>query len=93
MVKIKKFLCQHFLYNFSVIFTRHFTVLCYKAVYTSIMARGALILIEGVDRAGKTTQTELLLDNLKKRGRSVELIKFPGRFLSSIMTCSEILTI
>lgn len=42
--------------------------------------RGALILIEGLDRAGKTTQTTLLVGRLKKEGRPVELIKFPGMF-------------
>lgn len=42
------------------------------------MSRGALILIEGLDRAGKTTQTGKLVDKLKSNGRDVELIKFPG---------------
>lgn len=40
------------------------------------MARGQLILVEGLDRTGKTTQTELLLDRLSP---NVELIKFPKR--------------
>lgn len=40
------------------------------------MARGQLILIEGLDRTGKTTQTELLVKRLQP---NVELIKFPKR--------------
>ncbi|CAL9731333.1 thymidylate kinase [Monosporozyma unispora] len=40
------------------------------------MARGQLILVEGLDRTGKTTQTELLINRLKP---NVELIKFPKR--------------
>ena len=40
------------------------------------MARGKLILIEGLDRTGKTTQTSILLEKL---GGDAELIKFPNR--------------
>lgn len=40
------------------------------------MGRGQLILIEGLDRTGKTTQTELLVRRLQP---NVELIKFPKR--------------
>ncbi|CAL9737167.1 thymidylate kinase [Monosporozyma servazzii] len=40
------------------------------------MGRGQLILIEGLDRTGKTTQTELLVRRLQPK---VELIKFPKR--------------
>ncbi|CCH43612.1 hypothetical protein BN7_3165 [Wickerhamomyces ciferrii] len=47
------------------------------------MSRGALILIEGLDRAGKTTQTERLVERLKKEGKDVELIKFPAHLLFS----------
>lgn len=50
-------------------------------VFACNMGRGALILIEGLDRAGKTTQTGLLVEKLKSTGRDVELIKFPGMFL------------
>ncbi|KAH7094018.1 thymidylate kinase [Auriculariales sp. MPI-PUGE-AT-0066] len=41
--------------------------------------RGAFIVIEGMDRAGKTTQAALLRDRLTAAGRPVELIKFPDR--------------
>lgn len=40
------------------------------------MVRGQLILIEGLDRTGKTTQTELLL---KRLNPNAELIKYPKR--------------
>jgi len=40
--------------------------------------RGAFIVIEGLDRSGKTTQTSLLNDYLASNGR-VKLIKFPDR--------------
>lgn len=41
--------------------------------------RGAFIVIEGMDRAGKTTQAALLRDRLAAASaRPVELIKFPG---------------
>lgn len=42
--------------------------------------RGAFIVIEGMDRAGKTTQAALLRDRLAAASaRPVELIKFPDR--------------
>ena len=42
------------------------------------MPRGAFIVIEGLDRSGKTTQTELLADHLTTTGLSVSRHKFPG---------------
>ncbi|MGE0727497.1 MAG: dTMP kinase [Acidimicrobiia bacterium] len=36
-----------------------------------------LIAIEGIDRAGKTTQTELLASWLRERGRQVATLSFP----------------
>jgi dTMP kinase len=42
------------------------------------MARGAFIVVEGLDRSGKTTQTELLAERLTTNGVSVERRKFPG---------------
>src|SRR6267142_2419866 len=45
----------------------------------TIMPRGAFIVIEGLDRAGKTTQTELLAEHLATTtGLSVSRRKFPG---------------
>ncbi|KAF3935320.1 hypothetical protein ABW19_dt0207169 [Dactylella cylindrospora] len=41
-------------------------------------SRGALIAIEGLDRAGKSTQCGLLLDRLEREGIPAKLQKFPG---------------
>ncbi|KAF8477022.1 thymidylate kinase-domain-containing protein [Kalaharituber pfeilii] len=40
---------------------------------------GALVAIEGLDRAGKSTQCVLLLKRLQDRGRKVVLQRFPDR--------------
>ena len=37
----------------------------------------SLIVFEGIDGSGKTTQAEMLKDALREQGRSVELISFP----------------
>ncbi|KZT59895.1 thymidylate kinase, partial [Calocera cornea HHB12733] len=41
--------------------------------------RGAFIVIEGLDRSGKSTQTALLAARLAAHGRPVEQFKFPDR--------------
>ncbi|KAL4608346.1 thymidylate kinase [Arapaima gigas] len=41
--------------------------------------RGALIILEGVDRAGKTTQSTKLVQALQDRGHPAEMMKFPDR--------------
>lgn len=40
--------------------------------------RGALIVVEGLDRAGKSSQCEFLRQFLQGSGHSVEYIRFPG---------------
>lgn len=40
---------------------------------------GKLIAIEGIDGSGKTVQSHLLMERLKKKGLPVEVIKFPRR--------------
>lgn len=47
-------------------------------------SRGALIVLEGCDRAGKTTQAKKLVDALNQLGRTTKLIKFPGKCISYI---------
>ncbi|RVE41116.1 hypothetical protein evm_014232 [Chilo suppressalis] len=42
-------------------------------------SRGALIVIEGLDRTGKTTQCKKLVDNLKQKFVKSENINFPNR--------------
>ena len=40
--------------------------------------RGALIVFEGCDRSGKTTQCGMLMKSLEAKGHPVKLMKFPG---------------
>lgn len=42
------------------------------------IVRGAFIVMEGLDRAGKTTQVEKLADALHESGRNVKTMRFPG---------------
>ncbi|XP_067948424.1 thymidylate kinase-like [Watersipora subatra] len=44
-----------------------------------LMKRGALVVLEGVDRSGKSTQCKMLKDTLNNQGHSVELFRFPER--------------
>nr|CAI5842984.1 unnamed protein product [Callosobruchus analis] len=44
-----------------------------------IFKRGALIVIEGVDRSGKSTQCKKLVESLKQRDIPADLINFPDR--------------
>ncbi|CAJ0581235.1 unnamed protein product, partial [Mesorhabditis spiculigera] len=41
--------------------------------------RGALIIFEGLDRSGKSTQAKRLVDHLTNEGRKVQFIPFPGK--------------
>ena len=40
--------------------------------------RGAFVVVEGLDRSGKSTQVALLEERLKAEGVPVRLVKFPG---------------
>nr|CAH7712160.1 unnamed protein product [Callosobruchus chinensis] len=44
-----------------------------------ILKRGALIVIEGVDRSGKSTQCKKLVESLKQKDIAANLINFPDR--------------
>lgn len=52
-----------------------------RAGYISVktMSRGKLIVIEGLDRAGKSLQCTKLVANLQKEGRKVAKMNFPDR--------------
>lgn len=57
------------------------------------MTKGKLIVIDGSDGVGKATQTELLVESLKKAGKKVETLDFPqytdnffGSFLKECLT-------
>lgn len=45
-------------------------------------SRGAFIVFEGADRAGKSTQCQMLLDHMKSQGIDAELWRFPDRTTS-----------
>ena len=45
-----------------------------------LSARGAFIVVEGLDRSGKTTQTKLLAEALERNGKVVEILRFPGTY-------------
>lgn len=55
---------------------------------TSNQNRGALIVIEGADRTGKSTQSKMLVDALLAEGKQAELVKFPGTLPSSSYVCN-----
>jgi adenylylsulfate kinase-like enzyme len=50
-------------------------------VPTTMSKRGAFIVIEGLDRSGKSTQAAALLRKLQDSQVSAKLIKFPGQHL------------
>ena len=41
--------------------------------------RGAFIVLEGLDRSGKSTQADVLCEALRAKGRKVSLWKYPAR--------------
>lgn len=46
----------------------------------SSAARGAFIILEGLDRSGKTTQVKLLEQRFVEEGSKVKVMRFPGEF-------------
>ncbi|KAK0945084.1 Thymidylate kinase [Friedmanniomyces endolithicus] len=44
-----------------------------------VQPRGALIAFEGLDRSGKSTQCQLLVDHLRSQGHPVSNMRFPNR--------------
>lgn len=48
-----------------------------------IVKRGALIIFEGCDRAGKTTQCKKLVERLKSQQKNVKFMNFPNRSTQS----------
>lgn len=53
--------------------------------------RGLFIVFEGVDRCGKTTQTNLLTNYLNENGQSAELIRYPDRTTTIGGICDQYL--
>lgn len=54
------------------------------------VARGAFIVVEGLDRAGKTTQVKRLEAELSKQGREVKALRFPGKSPPTIFTLNAV---
>lgn len=54
--------------------------------------RGAFIVLEGVDRAGKSTQAKKLVESLNKKRIPAELIAFPDRTTHTGKLISEYLS-
>lgn len=58
------------------------------------MKRGALIVFEGCDRSGKTTQVQRLVSRLTTEGTQVRMMRFPdrttgiGSLISQYLTCN-----
>ena len=50
---------------------------------------GKLIVIEGLDGSGKTTQTKLLCDELISRGLNVRMLSYPRYDTTSGQLVSE----
>lgn len=46
---------------------------------TASKPRGTFIVLEGLDRAGKTTQVKLLEQRFVEAGRPVKMMRFPDR--------------
>ena len=44
-----------------------------------MVARGALIVFEGLDRAGKSTQCDNVVEYLNQNGRRTRKLRFPGQ--------------
>lgn len=55
------------------------------------MERGKLIVFEGLDRVGKSSQVELLISYFKNLGEAVEIQRFPDRNSSSGKMLNDIL--
>lgn len=48
---------------------------------SNVIDRGLLITLEGLDRAGKTTQAKLLENYLNSMNKPAKIIRFPGLIL------------
>jgi dTMP kinase len=46
---------------------------------TPAKERGLLIVVEGLDRSGKSTQCEMLCKHIEKQGKKAKYVKFPDR--------------
>ena len=54
--------------------------------------RGALIVFEGLDKSGKTTQSQLLVEHLNQSGIPAKFMRFPNRISNTGKLINEYLT-
>ena len=54
--------------------------------------RGILIVLEGLDRSGKSTQCQRLVENLRQKGETVEHMRFPNRSTTTGQMIASYLT-
>lgn len=53
--------------------------------------RGALVVVEGLDRAGKSSQCELLYKSLLDMNYKTKYIRFPGAYSrTSVFVCMNL---
>lgn len=50
-----------------------------SGIKSSNTQRGHLIVVEGLDRSGKTTQCQKLCESIQAHGHQVKYVKFPGK--------------
>ncbi|KPI42141.1 Thymidylate kinase [Cyphellophora attinorum] len=61
---------------------------------SSASPRGALVVVEGLDRSGKSSQCQILVDHLNQSGSKAQYVKFPdrstptGKMINSYLTGS-----
>jgi len=66
-----------------------------KVIDAKQVERGSLIVFEGCDRSGKTTQVQKLVDNLNKEGIESKMMRFPdrttaiGSIIDQYLTCTK----
>ncbi|KNC82590.1 thymidylate kinase, variant [Sphaeroforma arctica JP610] len=58
----------------------------------STIRRGTLIVLEGCDRSGKSTQARMLVDSLTQEGHPSKLMRFPDRTTTLGKTINDYLT-
>jgi polyphosphate kinase 2 (PPK2 family) len=59
---------------------RIFAIYMIKNLF-NMVGRGALIVLEGCDRCGKSTQSQKLVEVLNQRGTKAKFMCFPGTLL------------
>lgn len=55
----------------------------------TLRRRGAFIVLEGLDRSGKSTQVEKLVAALQERGVDAVTARFPGEQVVPVLVCAQ----